>query len=105
VKCKTATSHALVTRYGLDAATTFRNFVDAQIGVLKDVVESEGIDCEFELRRSYDVFIDEDEAIEAEKSFVASLKAGEAWTKEIDLVDKRMVEQVRSTIHLQQQKK
>lgn len=44
-------------RFGEEAATEALNFSRAHVYALKKVVEEEGIDCEFELRRSYDVFV------------------------------------------------
>lgn len=69
-------------------------FVNEQIYAIKDAVESEGLDCEFELRRSYDVFLDEGEAREAEKLFGDSLKMKQKWTRYVDFVGGKRAEQV-----------
>lgn len=65
-----------------------------QVYAVKHLVETEGLDCEFELRRSFDVFIDPSEAERVKERFKANLKEGRRWTRYIDLVDERHAEQV-----------
>lgn len=84
----------LIERHGAEAAQEIAAFVNEQIYAIKDVVESEGLDCEFELRRSYDVFLDESEAREAEKLFGDSLKTKQKWTRYVDFVGEKRAEQV-----------
>ena len=81
-------------RRGVAVADEFASFVNEQIYALKDVVEREGLDCEFELRRSYDVFLDDLEAQNVKSQFRASLAAGHKWTRDRWLIDEDMVEQV-----------
>ncbi|KAK5133604.1 hypothetical protein LTR08_007552 [Meristemomyces frigidus] len=71
-------------------------FVSDEIYAIKRVVEKEGLDCEFELRRSFDVLLDAEEAEEVAGGFLASLKAGQKWTRDVDLVDAKYVEQITS---------
>lgn len=94
VKMKASSVQGLIAQHGPELAMEVRDLVIAQIYALKDVVETEDLDCEFELRRSYDVFIDSDEAENACKNFKASVKAGERWTRDVDLVESKNVEQV-----------
>jgi isocitrate dehydrogenase kinase/phosphatase len=89
----------LISRLGVDRATEFHDHVMAHIPTLKEVVESESLDCEFELRRTYDVFLDQAEADEAKENFFASLKNEERWTRDIDFIGPDMAEQVSQTIH------
>lgn len=72
----------------------FRDLVMNQIYAIKDAVESEDLDCEFELRRSYDVFIDGGEAEDIRREFQTCLKAGHPWTRDFIFVDERHAEQV-----------
>ena len=68
--------------------------VSDQIYAIKRTVEAEGLDCEFELRRSYDVFQDETEAEQACLAFQDSLQAGQKSTKEVDFIGEEFAEQV-----------
>ena len=65
---------------------------------IKDVVQSEKLDCEFEMRRSYDVYRIGEEAEQARDFFDASVDAGHKWTREVDFVGEKFAEQVRSLI-------
>ena len=82
-------------RRGVAVVDEFASFVNDQIYALKEVVEREGLDCEFELRRSYDVFLDDLEAEDVKSQFLVSLAAGHKWTRDRWLIDEKMVEQVR----------
>ena len=81
-------------RFGEEAATEALNFSRAHVYALKKVVEEEGIDCEFELRRSYDVFCNDGEAEAARQYVRASQSAGRQWTDDVALVEAKLVEQV-----------
>lgn len=69
--------------------------VDEQIHLLKLIVEREGLDCEFELRRTYDVFYDGHDAETAMHDFHASLWRGQRWTRDVSVLNESMAEQVR----------
>lgn len=84
----------MIKRYGLEVAEEFAAFTDEQIYAFKDAVESEGIECEFELRHSFDVFIEGKEAKEATKLFKEALSAKQKWTREVDLIGEEYAEQV-----------
>ena len=81
-------------RFGEEAATEALNFSRAHVYALKKVVEEESIDCEFELRRSYDVFCNDGEAEAAHQYVRASQAAGLRWTDDVALVEAQQVEQV-----------
>jgi hypothetical protein len=81
-------------RFGEEAATEALNFSRAHVYALKKVVEEEGIDCEFELRRSYDVFCNDGEAEAAVKYVRDRQSAGQQWTDDVALVDPKLAEQV-----------
>lgn len=65
-----------------------------QIYAIKHAAETENIDCEFELRRSYDVFIDDNVAEQVQQDFQTSFQAGQRWTREVDFVGDKYAEQV-----------
>ncbi|KAI0015548.1 FAD dependent oxidoreductase [Xylariomycetidae sp. FL0641] len=94
VKVKTTTMLSLIETLGPAAAEAFLRFSHAHIGALKDVVAREGLDCEFELRRSFDVFAGEAEAARVREAWDAALARGEAWTRDRDLVVPAHVETV-----------
>ena len=93
-KIQTSTVQRFIKRYGFEAAMEIVDLMSDQPYAIKQAVESEALDCEFELRRSYDVFLDEADAGQAQSDFEASLKAGERWTKRRDLLRSNNVEQV-----------
>ncbi|CAJ2512824.1 Uu.00g009430.m01.CDS01 [Anthostomella pinea] len=95
-KVKTATLLSLIAKHGPDSGFVddWDAYVGAQIHALKAVVEREGLDCEFELRRSYDTFNAARDAAEIRKSFAEALRRGDAWTRERDLVVEAFVERV-----------
>ena len=84
----------LTKRQGVAAAEEFAAFVSDQIYAIKQTVEREGLDCEFELRRSFDVFQVNAEADFVRKQFRESLQEGLRWTRERDLIEEDMVQQV-----------
>lgn len=85
---------SMIQQYGIEVANEFATFVYNQKYAMKECVEREELDCEFEMRRSFDVFLDEAEAKEAKAWFQQCLKEGHEWTHECDWVDEKHVEQV-----------
>jgi len=65
---------------------------------LKSLVEDEGLaqECEFELRRSFDVFQDSEEFEKVKRVFDDAVEKGEEWTKSRSVVEGRYVEGVTS---------
>jgi glycine/D-amino acid oxidase-like deaminating enzyme len=96
VKVKTDSLLQGMQSHGPDFANEYAAFVSAQIYALKKVVETEGLDCEFELRRSFDAWLDEAEAKTTKADFLSNLREGNAWTTPRDLVDGKFVEQITS---------
>ncbi|KAK7941370.1 FAD dependent oxidoreductase [Apiospora aurea] len=96
VKLKTASVLSIIEEHGLQAAEQFAALVRAQIDALREVVETEQLDCEFELRRSYDVFLNADEAREMESKWRESTQRGDKWTREHDFVGEKFAERVTS---------
>lgn len=65
---------------------------------LKGIVEEEGLECEFELRRSYDVFTDASEAEDIHARYEDARKKGEAWTRNVSWIGEQHAEQLTSII-------
>lgn len=84
----------LAQRFGEEAATEALNFSRKHVYALKKVVEEEGLDCEFELRRSYDIFCNDGEAEAARQYVRASQKVGKQWTDDVDFIEEILAEQV-----------
>ena len=63
--------------------TALQSYVHRVIAELKRIVDAEEIECEFELRRSFDVFVDAAEAKETYERFDAARKKGEHWTSNV----------------------
>lgn len=92
VKVKTTTLLSTLANDGPEAAESFAAYVRAQINAIKDVVEQEGLDCEFELRRSYDVFLSNDKLSTMKRMWDEAVKRGDRWTRERDFLDHRFAE-------------
>ncbi|KAI6833520.1 FAD dependent oxidoreductase [Hortaea werneckii] len=95
-KVRSITLMSMIQQYGIEVANEFAAFVYNQKYAMKECVEREKLDCEFEMRRSFDVFLDEGEAKEAKAWFRQCLKEGHEWTHECDWIDEKHVEQVTS---------
>lgn len=96
VKLKTESIMSVLQKHGAEAANQFAALIRAQIDALKNLVEKEQLDCEFELRRSYDVFLHADEAREMEARWRECLQRGYPWTREHDFVGEAFAERVTS---------
>ncbi|KAI7162305.1 FAD dependent oxidoreductase [Hortaea werneckii] len=95
-KVRSITLMSMIQQYGIEVANEFAAFVYNQKYAMKECVEKEELDCEFEMRRSFDVFLDEREAKEAKAWFQQCLKEGHEWSHECDWVDEKHVEQITS---------
>ncbi|KAI1174690.1 FAD dependent oxidoreductase [Nemania sp. FL0916] len=74
----------------------FSAFVGAHIDTFSDIVERERLDCEFELRRSYDVFLNEKDAASMRKAWDEHSARREPWMKSRQLLDTNLAEAVSS---------
>lgn len=61
---------------------------------LKKVVEAEGLECEFELRRTIDAILREEDAEEKKREFLECVEKGFGWTRDTSMVEERYAEQV-----------
>lgn len=96
MKTKTASLLQFADKLGPTAANAIWRFVADHIDALKDVVEKEGLECEFELRRSFDVFTSADDARSMEKRFHEARDRGDAWTKDRAWIGPEFAERVTS---------
>ena len=94
VKVKTDTMLNMIEQDGYDRSEEFGDLVIKHIYALKEVVEREGLECEFEMRRSYDVFLTDAEAQRAKGRFEACRRAGQKWTREVDLIGEEFAQRV-----------
>lgn len=83
-------------KFGTAAADQLARFVLAQIKALKEVIEKEAIDCEFELRRSYDVFKSESEAARLEVKWKGYLAKDCEWTSNVHWIGSKFAERLTS---------
>ncbi|POS75970.1 FAD dependent oxidoreductase [Diaporthe helianthi] len=95
-KSKATTLMKHTEKFGAAAADEFAHFVWAHSSALKEVIEKEEIDCEFELRRSYDVFKSEDEAARMEAKWKDHLSRGCQWTSNVHWTGSKFAERLTS---------
>ncbi|KAL1607577.1 hypothetical protein SLS59_002546 [Nothophoma quercina] len=79
--------------------TDFQDYVSRVMLELKRIAEKEDLDCEFELRRSFDVFTDKDEASTIYARYLEALRNGEAWTQNVSWIGEQRAAQVTSIKH------
>jgi hypothetical protein len=84
----------ILKEHGLEAANSLAAFVKAQQYHMKNAVDRENLDCEFETRRTYDVYIDEEDAKEAEELYRTAITEGHQWARDLDFVGPGFAEQV-----------
>lgn len=95
VKVKTKTIlDAVEKRGGPKLAETVVAFVGAHIDAFKDCVERESLDCEFELRRSYDVYYNEKDAESLRQSWNKRSIREAPWMRSRQLLDTNLAEAV-----------
>lgn len=86
-KVKVPTLAAVALAHGARKASEMQAYVHTIIAGLKEIVEDEDIDCEFELRRSWDVQLDTDESSRLKMIYDKSRKEGQAWTKDLSWIE------------------
>jgi glycine/D-amino acid oxidase-like deaminating enzyme len=95
-KVKTATLTSLP---GDRARNAMQSYVFGVMRELKAIIDAEdglGEECEFEMRRSFDVFQNEKDVAEVKGVYDAARKKGEKWTESVSWIPRGMVEQVTS---------
>ncbi|KAK2756351.1 FAD dependent oxidoreductase superfamily protein [Colletotrichum kahawae] len=69
--------------YGADEAAKLAAFEASNVYAVKELVESEGLDCDFHLTRAVDVYLDPAHAKQTEAAYRELLKAGKVDLKEV----------------------
>ncbi|RDW57200.1 hypothetical protein BP5796_12650 [Coleophoma crateriformis] len=86
----------LIQNYGSTAAGEFVKFVRANIYGVKRVIEKEKIDAEAELRRSFDVSLNEEDASEVKRQFDEQLQSEFPLTEDVNYVGEEFAERITS---------
>lgn len=95
-KIKLSTLASQIPKLGPAGVDELQAFVQGVIASLKQVTEDERLDCEFEIRRSFDVQLDSEDSAALQEIYETSRKAGHAWTREVGFAPAKYVEQVTS---------
>ncbi|RDW78672.1 NAD(P)/FAD-dependent oxidoreductase [Aspergillus mulundensis] len=86
----------LIDKNGLAAAEEIVQFVRANIYGVKRVIEDEGIQAEAELRRSFDVSLQEGDAESVKRNFHEQLRSGFPLTEDVGYVGEEFAERITS---------
>lgn len=86
--------------YGAEAAAELAAFEMANVYAVKDLVESEGLDCDFHLTRAVDVFLDKGHARQTEAAYRDLANAGRLDLKDTALLPAKHAERVSLTRNL-----
>jgi glycine/D-amino acid oxidase-like deaminating enzyme len=95
-KVKTATLAGLQSAKERDEMQAYVYGVMAHLKEIVDEEEGLGQECEFEIRRSFDVFLAHGEFNAVKKVYDADVKSGEEWCKSREFIGEEMVEQITS---------
>ncbi|KAL5342886.1 FAD dependent oxidoreductase [Aspergillus crustosus] len=83
-----------IKRHGLEAGAEVANFEIAHIKALKDLVAEEGIDCDLNLTRNMNVFLNEADGEKARKTYKALCSTGLAYTSDIHYTGPKDAEKI-----------
>lgn len=83
--------------HGPEAAAELVRWAEAQRHALQAIAEEENIDCEFQVRRSFDIFFDEAHAAELKAWLAARKEDGVSWLKDTQWVEGPHLDRVRIT--------
>lgn len=95
-KIKLSTLAGQISKLGPSGVDELQDFVQGVIANLKQVAEDEELDCELEMRRSFDVQLNDEDAASLKDIYDAGRKAGHTWTKEVGFALPQYLEQVTS---------
>jgi glycine/D-amino acid oxidase-like deaminating enzyme len=95
-KIKVATLTSLPSDASRNALQAYISGVTSELKNVVDCEDGLSEECEFEMRRSFDVFQDEAESAHVKSIWDAARNRGEEWTKGISWISKDMAEQVTS---------
>lgn len=74
-----------IEEYGREAAEGLADFEFDHVQAIADLIKKEGIDCDFELTRSYDIYTDVEQAAAAKKNYLNLKEMGVAKSTIDDL--------------------
>lgn len=80
--------------YGADAAAELAAFEMANVYAVKDLVEGEHLDCDFQLTRAVDVFLDQDHARQTEEAYRNLARAGRVNLRDTAFIAQKDAERV-----------
>jgi hypothetical protein len=84
----------LIQSFSSTAAGEVIKFIRANVYAVKHVIEEEKIEAQGELRRSFDVSLHEEDAIEVKTEFERQLKSGFPLTEDLQYVGEQFAERV-----------
>lgn len=87
IKIKLESLKSWYEKHGVDAAAELVAWSEAQRHCLQKIAEEEGIECEFQVRRSFDMFFDEEHAAALKSWWTARQKEGVTWLKDMQWVE------------------
>lgn len=83
-----------IKKYGVRATVEVADFEASQVTAVKELVEQEGIDCEFTLTRACDAILDPGLARETEEAFAVLKASGVANLKDVHYTPRKDAERV-----------
>ncbi|TVY85983.1 Gamma-glutamylputrescine oxidoreductase, partial [Lachnellula willkommii] len=75
-----------IAKYGAETASEYAEFEYRHVDVIAEVIEKENIECEFEMVRSFDVYLDPEQAVEAKNAYLKLKESGVAKQSTDDLI-------------------
>ena len=85
-----------------ELAAELARFETSQVLALKELVDLEGLDCDFHLTRAIDVYMDSKHAAETAEAYERLLRAGVVDMKDVAFTDGRHAERVGCPRHASQ---
>lgn len=86
-----------IERHGIEAGAEVARFELAHMNAIKDVVAKENIDCDLNITRNMNVYLDEEGAVEAKKTFDALVAKGLSFVDDIHYTSEKNAEGVHSS--------
>ncbi|KAL2852955.1 FAD dependent oxidoreductase [Aspergillus pseudoustus] len=83
-----------IERYGVDAGAEVANFEISHIPALKKVIAEENIDCDLNLTRSMNVYLNEEEGEQAKQIYEALVARGLEYTSDLHYTPHKYAEKI-----------
>jgi hypothetical protein len=83
-----------IERYGVEAGAEVANFEISHIPALKKVIAEENIDCDLNLTRSMNVYLNEQEGEQARQIYEALVSRGLEYTSDLHYTPQKYAEKV-----------